>query len=418
LDAAYDLANQRSGSSLILVRGGSYGYDGDNTREQITGSRSSANRITIAAAAGQVPVFQGRIVLGNGGDDVASGPDYLTLRNLTLGFFGSGFQNPNNRFGLFLLGGTTNVRVESMIQGGWLMQGVKDVQVIGGSSGPCAAPAMAQYGGTANPCELNKLDYAATGAGIQTERVTIDGVEFHDFDYPPGCEEQNRSGPDGCHHRSMFINGVNGFTLRNSTFRDHVFMPWTTICCGAKGNSNILIENNQFGAQVFWQAGDYSSQPYFGFDFAWCQNGAQPSYRNVTFRFNSFARLGGLGVPGWVEGVNSCQVENFEIYGNIFGHRANCGSYLANGTRINWHHNVYAGPTSGTCGGTGERNIGGSTMPFYSDDDAGPESGDYRLTGPAMAADNLVPANLCPATDATGRSRGAGGSCDAGAHER
>jgi hypothetical protein len=58
-------------------------------------------------------------------------------------------------------------------------------------------------------------------------------------------------------------------------------------------------------------------------------------------------------------------------------------------------------------------------MPFYADDDQGPEPGDYTLTGPSFAGDNLVPTSAgCPSTDAAGRPRGQNGFCDAGASER
>jgi hypothetical protein len=394
LDAAYDAANRHSSASLVLVKGGAY------SGQQITGSRSARSRIVFDEAPGESAVFEEIVQAGNG-DTTSAGPDHLTLRNIETARFGPGAPNPENRYGLYVLAGSSDIRIENAIHGGFLIQGASKVSFVGGSFGPCrAARNLVQR------CEINKVDF---GLGLQSRDVLIDGVEFHGYDYNDECIEA-----EDCHWRSMYVNGVDGFTLRNSTFRDSIFSPWMTISgesAGGFGNSNILIENNQFGTAVSGRAGRYSSRG--GLELAWCQNGSQPAYRNVTVRFNSFARGAGINLPGWYEAESSCRVTDFDVYGNIFGVRPSCTT-----SGVRWHHNVYVDHSARVCG-YGDVVVRSRSMPFYAQDTPAPKPGSFALAGRHAAPDNRVPlAAGCPRRDAEGRTRGQGGFCDAGAFER
>jgi hypothetical protein len=434
------------------VKGGTY------SGQTITGNRASSNRIVMECEEGATCSFEGQLQIGDGnlsgcpGACAFSGPDYLTLIDMETSTFAEAtspghYQHDNNRFGSFVLGGSTNIRLENIRQGGFLIQGAKDILFLGGDSGPCMAPSLTEFEppGTVdhtNPCELNKMDFACdvTSPGqsvalCQTERITIDGLTVFNYAYTAECIEQGESGPDGCHHRNWYMNGVKDVTIRNSTFKESVFEPWATISgsdAGATGNEGILWENNQFGASVFYEIGDYATEGHNALGGgATCWSSSQPSYRNIIIRFNSFARYGGLAVPGNIPSADddsndqSCTVSGYKVYGNIFGTKPSGDNGCGNsGHAIQYRYNVYAGSVGGTCSGTGETNIGGTTMSFYTDPDWAPEAGDYELTGAAMAADNLVPADdasfPCPSTDASGTARpsGAGQFCDAGAYER
>lgn len=217
----------------------------------------------------------------------------------------------------------------------------------------------------------------------------------------------------------MYFNGADGVTLRNSTISDSVFAPWFTISgadAARSGNSNILVENNQFGSPV-----DTSSD---SFQLAWCSN-ARPGvtgYRNVTIRFNSFAYgNGSLTPPGTNGPRDTCRLSNVSVYGNVLvkGYcQADQSPEHGNdlGT-VKWAYNVFVGPSA--CAGVGNVATGSSTVPFYARDTREPEPGAFAVSGAPAAPDNLVPAARgCPATDARGVRRPAGTRCDAGAFER
>jgi hypothetical protein len=447
LDQAYDAASQSPADTLALMRG-TFPYDGDEVNQAITGDRDHGGHITFECAAGQQCVFEGIVQFGDGlqvGGSFPGGPDDITLRHARTSTFaeavGAGrYQHDDNRFGAYLLGGTSHVRLEHVQQGGFLMQGVRDVRWTGGESGPCMAPALAAFNPAPikdNPCELNKMDFACAGAPrrCQTRDVVIDRLSVFGFAYDDNCVQQAASGPDGCHHRNWYMNGVKDVTIRNSTFRESVFEPWATISgadAGRTGNEGILWENNQFGASVVGGPHDVASTPTTGLGGgATCWAGRQPSYRDITIRFNSFAADNGLAVPGNIPPAEDdatdelCTVTGYLVYGNIFGTapagEEGCGN---DGGAIEYRYNLYAGDVAATCDGAAEQYIGGTGMPFYAKAGPAPKPADYALAGPSMAADDLVPADdpafPCPATDARGITRpsGPGTSCDAGAFER
>ena len=64
---------------------------------------------------------------------------------------------------------------------------------------------------------------------MRNRRITFDNVLFRDYDYSASCFSTAQGGtntlwPD-CHWRSLFANGVDGLTIRNSTFSDGAHAP-------------------------------------------------------------------------------------------------------------------------------------------------------------------------------------------------
>lgn len=386
------------------MRGGTYGG------QQITGNRSSTSRILIEPAPGETVVYAGKIQIGQAGSIV--GPDYLTLRGLVTTQVGSGYETPENRWGMSIHPGSTSIEIYNGRTGNAAVFGATDVLVKNSELGPCRASTLDSIPGS-GPCTINYIDF---GEGRRPTNITFDGVYIHDYNYAPSAVSAGN-----VHYRPLYGNGVNGLTIRNSTFANNVFEPWTTISgsdAGTWGNHNILIENNQFGRSVQTPSGTNG-----GFGFAWCQNykGADVAYRNVTVRFNSFAAGVLTGVPDTVASTGTCRISDFRLYGNIMRYPSSCG-ISGPGTGIGtatWGYNVFTGSTNRTCG-PGDVYIGGSSHPFYANDTLAPSPGDFRLTGPLFAGDNLVPITQgCPAASAAGVLRPQNpGFCDAGAHER
>ena len=378
--ASFQRAYERAAPGAVVeVAGGTY----PGQRFLAVAGKSAPNVIFR-------PATGARVVLGglNFGTDVRSqAAKYITVRDMELTY-----ADPDHQRGIWVGVGSGQIRLERMDAGNistWLADGVA---VIGGDFGPCRAPASG--------CWLNNIDVS--------DNVLIDGAVFHDYNYLPSCLQSG-----DCHWRAIYINGGRNITLRNSTVRDSVFAPWTTISgseAAVRGNENILIENNQFGRPV-------QSPITSGWQNAWCQNGSQPSYRGITIRFNSFARGSEADFPGWYNAEFGCRVQNYRVYGNVFGGRPVCPSEQTQIVGVSYQYNVYAGSKSGTCG-PGDVNIGGTTMPFYATDTTAPQPRDYQVVL-GFAGDSLVPLSAgCPATDAAGRPRGINGFCTAGAFER
>jgi hypothetical protein len=322
---------------------------------------------------------------------------YVRLKNLRFSIVSSGVGAGVNRYGVYFFGGH-HFRAENITAGSFAVWYAQDIQVLGGSLGPCSRGQDGPNGCTINYAEV-------------VDNILYDGVEFHGYGILPECKS-------ACHWRPMFANGVHGFTLRNSTFRNNVFEPWTTISGdGARGNHNILIENNEFGANVQTPSGTGGA-----FGLAWCQNASSgvDGYKNVTIRFNSTSAGGHFGAPDTVTSTGTCRISNVRIYGNIARHPTSCqisGPGTGIGT-VTWGHNVFVGPTNRTCG-PGDIYVGGTTS-FYTNNTTTPAVGDFALTAGLTPADNRVPtAAGCPAIDRLGVARPQdAGFCDAGAHER
>jgi chitodextrinase len=373
---AYALA---APGALVQVAGGTYPGQG---LSEVAGK--APPNVVFEEAPGARVVLDGISV---------NGADYLTFRD-----FETSYVDPDHQRGVFAGQGSTGIRFERIDAGNVSTLFASDITVLGGDYGPCRAPASG--------CWLSNIDVS--------DNVVIDGALFHDYNYLPACVQSA-----DCHWRALFVNGPKGFTLRNSTFRNNVFEPWTTVSgpdAGARGVQDVLIENNQFGRNVQSPSGTGG-----GFGVAWCQN-TSVGYRNITIRFNSYAAGSFSGAPDTVNAGGTCRVENFRAYGNLMGRAP--GQFCqpqGPGTEIGtvaWAHDVFTGTVAGTCSTT-DVNIGGTSHPFYANDTGAPQPGDYQLAGPQMAADNRVPVSMgCPATDAAGRTRGLDGFCDAGAFER
>lgn len=403
LSAAYNAANASSDSSRVLVKGGSY------AGEVIQGNRSSTNVITFKAAPGKTPLIRGKVQFGPWGSGSSFGPDYVTLDGISTAQVGAGYETPTNRWGMFVFPGASHVRILNAHAGSIGVFGAKDVLVKDDELGPCLASKTDGIPGS-GPCSINYIDY---GEGLQGQDVTYDHDYIHDYRYAPTC-----AAAGDCHYRSMYFNGANRVTIRNSTIRDSVFAPWFTISgpdAARSGNSNILVENNQFGSPV-----DTSAD---SFQLAWCSNARRgvTGYRNVTIRFNSFAPgNGSLTPPGTNGPHDTCRLSNVNVYGNVMvkGYcQADESPQHGNDVgRVNWAYNVFVG--SSACAGVGNVVTRSSTVLFYAKDTREPAPGGYAVTGARAPSDNLVPAaHGCPATDARGVRR-RGMWCDAGAFER
>jgi hypothetical protein len=419
LGAAYAAANRSASRSLVLVRGGIY------RRAQIAGNRVSRKRIIFQAARGEAPTFSGDYLRLGMIDRPAAGPDYVTIRGF-VGATGASPQVPDNRHGIHITVGSSHIRLENVRAGNVVIHGSTDILVEDSELGPCRASMVIGAGshGSGVPdtryCEINKIDHF----GAQPRRITFDNVVFHNYDYAASCFRVDQGGtntlwPD-CHWRSVLANGVDGLTIRNSTFREGAHAPAVAIsgpAAAAVGNKNILIENNFFGTGVNYGSGmgRYDKRAYGrweALDFSHC-NVARPgvyAFDDVLYRFNSGSPRAGFSMLVAELGCARDKIRNVRVIGNI-GLRNSCT------TDVTYRYNVYS--TAGRCHST-DRNIGASgVIPFYVSGTHSPRPRDYRLVGRRTLADNRVPARIgCPAADKFGNRRGAGGFCDAGAHER
>jgi hypothetical protein len=293
--------------------------------------------------------------------------------NVAFSGFETSYADATHQRGVHSQPGSTNVTWEDIDAGSvssWMTDGLT---VLGGDYGPCYSPPVS--------CTNNKQD-ASTD-------VLIDGAVFHDLLAAPGD-----------HWECMYVNGSDGFTLRNSRFRGcaifDVFLTISGPDAGAMGHEDVLIENNWF--ESAWTENG-PTRGWSALSLSWCQNAAQPSYRDVLIRQNSFQAGAGierdLNAPG-----AGCQFQNVRVVGNIaaFG---GCQSGFA------YAFNVWQG---GTCSAS-DLNAEGAQ---YVSGDVGAGQ-DYHLTGgPAV---NVVPAAECGPTDVDGEQRPRGDACEAGSDE-
>ena len=405
---AYAVANATAAPTTVLIKGGTYsGFS-------IRGARRSSNWIVFAAAPGERPIFGGGYIGLGDGDRAGDAVDYVALRNLTTAAFGSGASNPGNLGGVYVAPHSTNVRLENLRAGNFLIQGAQNVAVIGGEYGPCRAAESHQE------CEINKVDHYP--GAPQPKNILIDGVQFHDYDLGPSCfsvaDGGTSQGEPDCHWRPMYLNGVHDLTLRNSRFRDSFIAPWTTVSgpdAARTGNHSIKVENNVFGTGVNYGNPSHFSKRGFGrwesFDFAWCQNVSSGvrAYDRIVYRFNSASRAVGPLILFAEVGCPASSIGSVTVYGNI-GYRNGCDRL------VSYAYNVWS--NAGTCAATDRNANAGGALPFYASDTHSPGPDDYRLAR-SSPADGLVPVSAgCPATDRFGRPRGRRGTCDAGSHER
>ena len=236
----------------------------------------------------------------------------------------------------------------------WL-ENAHDVRFLGGS-----------YGGNQDHPTMQ-----ISGQPASTN-VLLDGVDFHD------AVATNSS----VHMECIWAGGVQGFTVRNSIFRncayfDIFFTPPAT----GRDPRDVLLENNVFEVTKQWNG---QNAPYAMNVANWLSRAD-----NFVFRNNTFG--GDVAIqPSALSGVR--------MVGNI-GPIASCKS------GVQYSHNVFS---KTKCSGT-DKQVGGAMSQFV---DLGGH--DWRLRAGA-AAINAGNPNDYPPTDREGLLRA--GPPDAGAHE-
>jgi chitodextrinase len=351
---AYQLA---APGTVVEVAGGTYPGQGLSA----VAGKTAPNVVFEEAPGAQVIL---------GGISVA-GADYVTFRG-----FETGYVDATHQRGVHAGPGSTYVTFEDIDAGSVSSWFADHLTVLGGDYGPCYSPPK--------DCSNNKQD--------ASRNVLIDGATFHDLLAAPGD-----------HWECMYVNGSDGFTIRNSRFRGcAIFDLFLTISgsdAGAMGHRNVLIENNWF--ESAWT----ESGPVRGWSalsLSWCQNAAQPSYRNVTIRNNSFQNGAGIEKDLNASGAG-CQFQNVRVTGNLASY-GGCQS----GFSYDW--NLWSG--SSTCSAT-DRNL--ASFPYVNNAHGAAQN--YHLSGPLGLFDNFVPLG-CPATDVDGEARPQGAACEAGSDER
>jgi hypothetical protein len=386
---------------------------------QITGKRTSANRITFAPVAGEKVTFTGgQFTIGDG--TAQNAPKFVTVKGMVGAEFGAGTTCPECRYGVFIKPlGVSNIELSGLKVGSVMIHAASDVLVRDSELGPCRARTASNRSviQTKAGCSNNEINHF----GAQPKRITFDNLVIHDYDFSASCFSTasggtNTAGRPDCHWEPVFAIGVDGFTLRNSIVRDS-FMGVVVAMYGdatATGNKNVLIENNFFGTPVDYPAG-FNSRTYSrreAADFSHCHV-AKPgvyAFDNITYRFNSASRRAGFTMDLAGLGCGSDKIRNVRVYGNV-GLRNGCTAGVI------YRYNIYA--NAGICHSTDRSIRASGSIPFYTSDIHSPKARSYRLNGRRTAADNRVPVSMgCPTTDKFGIRRGTGGFCDAGAHER
>jgi hypothetical protein len=413
LAAAYAAANANSDESLVLIRSGTY-----SSGLTLTGTRTSTSRITFEpeGSFGTVRFSGSALVLGTGRPGTA--PRYLTLRGLVGAEFGSG-TCPDCRYGLSILTGSAHITVEDSHVGMVLIHGSSDILVRNNELGPCRARTISTDSTktTEAGCSYNKVDWF----GAQPTRITYEYNLMRDYDLTSSCFTvaqggTNTAGWPDCHWRPFWCIGCKDLVFRGNTIRDSKEGPALPVVGDARtaGMSNILIENNFFGAGVTYGAGqgNFRQRDYGrsgGFEMGasnWCAvNPGVLCVDGFTYRFNSHYRNSGLDIYDTPAGLMS----NMVVYGNI-GARTPCRSW------VTYRYNLWA--NSGTCHGTDVNINAAGTIPFYMEDLPAPSVHSYKLTAASALPDLFVPVSLgCPAIDKFGTPRPATGFCTAGAHQ-
>jgi hypothetical protein len=224
----------------------------------------------------------------------------------------------------------------------------------------------------------------ATGSNL-----TVDNVVFHDAILKT----------DGTHMECLYAIGVQGFTVRNSIFRDCAVMDlfftygsWWSPKPPAYGN--VTIENNVFSHS---ERTDNSGWHYYSLYVGMTGpngDGGDPMngwvVRNNTFEIPaSITSYGGTNGTRWVGNVGSWDCKSGVAYSHNVGTK--CGT-----------SDIQVSPSSSTST---------STAPFGW---TSPGTVDFHLTSSSVAV-NAADSADAPATDKDGKARN--GAPDAGAYE-
>ncbi len=234
------------------------------------------------------------------------------------------------------------------------MQNAHDVLFRGGS-----------YGGNTNTPTVQIAGDPASSA------LTFDGVDFHD------AVATNST----VHMECIWVAGVDGFTVRNSIFRNCAYFDIFFTRLNGPDPKNVLLENNVFEVTKQWNG---QNAPYAVNVANWLSQA-----QNFHFRNNSF---------GGDIAIQPTTIANMRLSGNI-GAVASCKSGVV------YSHNVF---TNAKCSAS-DKQVAAAMSQF-----ADPAAHDWRLRPGAAAIDSADPADS-PPTDRDGLGRN--GPPDAGAHE-
>ena len=234
------------------------------------------------------------------------------------------------------------------------MQNAHDVLFRGGS-----------YGGNTNTPTVQIAGDPASSA------LTFDAVDFHD------AVATNST----VHMECIWVAGVDGFTVRNSIFRNCAYFDIFFTRLNGPDPKNVLLENNVFEVTKQWNG---QNAPYAVNVANWLSQA-----QNFHFRNNSF---------GGDIAIQPTTIANMRLSGNI-GAVASCKSGVV------YSHNVF---TNAKCSAT-DKQVAAAMSQF-----ADPAAHDWRLRSGAAAIDSADPADS-PPTDRGGLGRN--GPPDAGAHE-
>jgi hypothetical protein len=233
------------------------------------------------------------------------------------------------------------------------MQDVHDVAIIGGA-----------YGGNQ---DVPTVQIAGSPA---SSNIAFDGVDFHD------AVATNSS----VHMECIWAGGVQGFTVRNSIFRNCAYFDIFFTRLNGPDPKDVLLENNVFEVSKQWNG---QNAPYAVNVANWLSKA-----ENFTFRNNSFG--GDIAIQP--------AVSNMKLVGNV-GAVASCKS------GVSYSYNVF---TKAKCSAT-DKQVGGALSQFV---DIGAH--DWRLKPGAAAINAGNPLDF-PLSDREGLLRN--GLPDAGAHE-
>ena len=323
---------QAAPGDVVEVAGGQYG---SQSIPHVSGRGGPA--VTFHPAPGAQPTL--------GGLNIAGG--FVTVRDMWTGEVAIDAGD----------GGATPVDNVSLINGGgpqmWI-QTARNLLVRGGS-----------YGGNQDEPTIQ------TGGNPASSNLTFDGVDFHD------AVATNST----VHMECIWAGGVQGFTVRNSIFRNCAYFDIFFTTLNGPDPKDVLLENNVF--EVTKQSNGQNA-PYAVNVANWLEKA-----ENFTFRNNTF---------GGDVAIQPNTIVNMKLVGNV-GAIASCKG------GVSYSYNVF---TAAKCADTDKR-IGGALSQFVN-----PGGHDWRLKAGAAAIDAGNP-NDFPAADRAGLLRN--GPPDAGAHE-
>jgi hypothetical protein len=319
LNKAYSMA--RCGDAIDVTAGR---YGDQQIIETPAGSACHRNPIVIRAAKGTRPTIRW-ISFGRWSGGIRSdAPDNLVLRGFKV------------TWGLSMWGDVTNVTLDKLDGGSFIIDGGKNITVKNSDWGPCGAEGLNgdcrnYYPGDPRSGQVR----IASGTNLLFENNV-----FHDFVMEPPYTN----------HWECIAMDSGGLT--NLTFRGNRFDNCRTnaMALGNGGNpANVagtwLIENNWFGSCPGGTAS--GNGPY-------CLNFTSTHYdAKIIVRFNSFA-------PGEYLGCESGCGDpegNLRIVGNIFG----AGEVCVRGAQ--YRDNLFLNPGPG-CGENTRHSVFGYT---YSD---------------------------------------------------